>query len=291
MSWKEIRPGISACLRADNGANLGLIHADGAWVLVDTAYCALDLLEALDDTGIVLANLHLAFNTHFHADHTWGNQLLSAPILGHQRCRELMEEMQKGPWSRKGIDRWLAEVEQTHPEQAQRCREQLGDLRITPPDMVFDERHSIELAGHRLEFIHLGGHTPDLSVLWLPDQGVLFASDLLFEGRYPYIFDADVPAWIEALEALRMLEPETIVPGHGALCDVAALDRLRDYLTGTWECCAEHVARGRELEALLDDPAFPRYDGDLAEMLHDANIRHIHEQQTSGETLIWSAGA
>ncbi len=291
MHWKEIRPGIFACLRADSGANIGLIHAKNRWILVDTAFCALDLLEALDETGIVLADLHLAFNTHFHADHTWGNQLLAAPILGHRRCRELMEEMEKGPWSREGIDRWLGEVELSHPEQAERCRQQLGDLRITPPGMLFDDRHTLTLNGFHMEFIHLGGHTSDLSVLWLPEQSVLFASDLVFEGRYPYLLDADVPAWIEALETLRMLGPETIVPGHGKLCDLQTLDRLRDYLLGTWERCAERMSRGVELEALLDDPAFPRYDGPLAGVLHKTNIRYIHERQTSGETLNLSAGA
>ncbi len=277
MFWKELRTSIFACLRSADGANVGLIRGSDGWVLVDTAFCPLDLLTALDEKGVVIADIHLTFNTHFHADHTWGNQLLRSPIIGHQLCRELMTDMERGPWSRSGLDRWLAEVELTHPHQVRRCHRRLGDLRITPPDELFEKRYSLSLDGGRLEFIHLGGHSPDLSVLWLPDEGVLFASDLVFEGRYPFIFDANLPDWVKALRHLEELGPETIVPGHGAICGLAEVRRLRDYLEVTLELCSDHLSRGREIDAVLVDPNFPEHGPELAIELHQANIRHVYE--------------
>ncbi len=280
MFWKELRTNIFACLRSAEGANVGLIRSSDGWILVDTAFCPLDLLGALDEKGVVLADIHLTFNTHFHADHTWGNQLLRSPIVAHRLCRELMEEMGRGPWSGSSIDHWLAEVELTHPEQVRRCRRRLGDLRITPPDELFEDRYSLSVDGGRFEFIHLGGHSPDLCVLWLPDEGILFASDLVFEGRYPYIFDADLPAWEHALLRLEKLGPEIIIPGHGAICGLAELRRLRDYLQVTRERCIEHASRGRELDAVLADPGFPEHGPALAAELHRANIRHVYQQLT-----------
>ncbi len=277
MFWKELRNSIFACLRSADGANVGLIRSSDGWVLVDTAFCPLDLLTALDEKGVVLADIHLAFNTHYHADHTWGNQLLRSPIVGHRLCQELMTGMEGGPWSRSGRDRWLAEVELTHPRQVRRCLHRLDDLRITPPDELFEKRYSMSLDGGRLEFIHLGGHSPDLSVLWLPDEGVLFASDLVFEGRYPFIFDANLPEWIGALKRLEELGPETIVPGHGAICGLAEVRRLRDYLEVTLELCSDHLLRGREIDAVLVDPNFPEHGPALATELHHANIRHVYE--------------
>jgi cyclase len=278
MFWKELRTSIFACLRAAEGANVGLIRSSDGWVLVDTAFCPLDLLGALDDKGVVLADIHLAFNTHFHADHTWGNQLLRSPIVGHRLCRELMADMERGPWSRTAIDHWLAEVELTHPEQVRRCKRRLGDLRITPPSELFEDQCSMALDGGRLEFIHLGGHSPDLSVLWLPDEGVLFASDLIFEGRYPFIFDADLPGWIDALRFVEKLGAETIVPGHGSICGLAEVRRLREYLEHTRGLCGEHLSRGNEIDAVLADPNFPEHGPALAAELHQANIRHVYEQ-------------
>lgn len=257
MRWQELAPGVHACLRPTEGANLGLVSTGEGWVLVDTAFCALELLTALDARGVVLADLRLTFNSHFHADHSWGNQLVHSPILGHWRCRELMLACCRDEWSTLAIERWLAEIEASHPEEAARCRERLADLRITPPDDLFWTRRELSLGKLRLDFQHCGGHSPDLSVLWLSEQGVLFASDLLFLGRYPYLTDADVPTWIEALSRLRRLAPEVVVPGHGELATAQDLDRQRQYLEETWQRCAEHRSRGRELRAMLSDARFP----------------------------------
>jgi cyclase len=261
MDWQELAPGIHACFRPQEGANLGLIETREGWVLVDTAFCALELLSALDARGVVLADLRLTFNTHFHADHSWGNQLVHSRILGHWRCRELMLRCCQDEWSPQAREQWLAEIAASHPDEAARCRERLADLRITPPNEVFKRRRRLNLAGRRLQFRHCGGHSPDLSVLWLPDDGVLFASDLLFIGRYPYLGDANVPAWLNALARLRRLEPAVVVPGHGQRAVASDLDTQRRYLEETWQRCAEHRARGRDLEAMLVDPEFPRLDG------------------------------
>lgn len=287
MFWKELRTGIHACLRSTEGANMGLIGSGGGWILVDTAFCPLDLLGVLDEMDVVLADIQLTFNTHFHADHTWGNQLLRSPIVGHKLCRELMVDMERGPWSQSGIDRWLAEIELTHPEQVRRCRRRLGDLRITPPDELFEGRFERTLDGGRLEFIHLGGHSPDLSVLWLPDESLLFASDLVFEGRYPFMLDSDPIAWIEALRRVESLAPETIVPGHGSICGLADVRRLRDYLERTVGLCREHLDRGRYIDEVLADTSFPEHGPALASELHRANILHVHERlarESAGET-------
>ena len=198
--------------------------------------------------------------------------------------------MLKGPWSRPGIANWLDEIEHTHPAQARRCRERLSDLKVTPPNLLFEDKHTLVVGGSRLEFIHMGGHSPDLCVLWLPDEGLLFASDLLFEGRYPYLIDADIPAWIEALDRLRALGPETIVPGHGAVCGLVELDRLSEYLQGTWAGCAKHLARGRGLEAMLADTDMPRHGPEHADTLHEANIRHIYEVQTGKHPAAAASG-
>jgi cyclase len=275
MDWRELRPGVHACLRPEAGANLGLVGGADGWLLVDTAFCAMELLGALDAQGICLSDIALTFNTHFHADHTWGNQLVHSRILGQRRCRELMQEMLDGPWSAEARERWLAELAANDPAEAARHCEALADLRVTPPTETFVQRKRLDLGGRRLEFIHMGGHTPDLSVLWLPDEGVLFASDLLFMGRYPFLTHADVPVWIRALRRLRRFEPEIVVPGHGILAGAGALDAQCSYLEETWGRCAEQRARGRNLEAMLADPGFPRLAGDPTGRRHAENITRM----------------
>ncbi len=284
MNWIELRPGVHACLRPEAGANLGLVGDADGWLLIDTAFCALELLGALDAQGVCLSDISLTFNTHFHADHTWGNQLVHSRILGQRRCAELMQEMLDGPWSAQAREQWLAELAASDPAGAERYCEALTDLRVTPPTETFVKRKRLNFGGRRLEFHHLGGHTPDLSVLWLPDDGVLFASDLLFLGRYPFLTHANVPAWIRALKLLRGFEPKIVVPGHGILAGADALDGQRAYLEETWERCADHRARGRELDAILVDPGFPRLPGDHGGRRHAENITQVFDLQAHPKT-------
>jgi glyoxylase-like metal-dependent hydrolase (beta-lactamase superfamily II) len=75
-------------------------------------------------------------------------------------------------------------------------------------------------------------HTPEDLVVWLPQQGVLIAGDLVFRGRVPFVGQADSRRWIDALERLIAFKPRLIVPGHGPASTSAESDLMltRDYL-------------------------------------------------------------
>ncbi len=124
----------------------------------------------------------------------------------------------------------------------------------------------------------MGGHTPDSCVVWLPVKRVLFASDLIFQGRYPYIFDADIPVWIAALAKLLEFEAEVIIPGHGARSGETEIVVLREYLQATWDLTGEHIRLGHSVEETSADPAFPVFLGEKYEKLHHANIRYMYEK-------------
>jgi glyoxylase-like metal-dependent hydrolase (beta-lactamase superfamily II) len=73
-----------------------------------------------------------------------------------------------------------------------------------------------------VEFIHTGGHSDCSSIVYLPDEKVLYAGDLLFVGRFPWAGDptADPDKWIEAFQTILKMDVEKIIPGHGPLCDL-----------------------------------------------------------------------
>ena len=153
-------------------------------------------------------------------------------------------------------------------------------LQVRLPDRVFEERFEGVLGGVRYEVIHFGGHTPDSSIVWLPEKKVLFASDLIFQGRYPYIFDADIPAWIAALNRLRNFPAEAIIPGHGVLCGEAEITALIEYLQQTWDITGVHIRLGQSMEQTSADPAYPIFPGEKYERLHQANIQYMYKKLT-----------
>jgi cyclase len=119
--------------------------------------------------------------------------------------------------------------------------------------------------------------------VWLGDAGVLLAGDLIFEGRYPYIGDADIPELIAALKRLPRFGAGVIVPGHGSLCGDAGVAALLAYLEGTWGRTIDHLAQGHSEDEAAADPGYPRYAESGAERLHEANIRIVYRQLGGGE--------
>ena len=142
---------------------------------------------------------------------------------------------------------------------------------------VFDDRCELEIGGVRLDVIHFGAHTPDSAVVWLPEAQVLFVGDLIFEGRYPYLGDADVLALIAALKRLPEFGARVIVPGHGVLCGEAEVAALVDYLETAWARTADHLAQGHSEDEAVADPNYPRYGEGSTERLHQ-NIRVMYAQ-------------
>jgi len=282
MEIVEVSPGVTAFVRPDEGANVGLIRTADGVVVVDTTSNPPDMQELLGAAGVSASEACFVINTHSHGDHTWGNQLFDCPILAHRLCRERMVANLAGPWSAAAIEASIAEGEKTGPDWAREERGKLADLRITLPTEVFDDRHELEIGGVRLEVIHFGAHTPGSAVVWLPEAKVLFAGDLIFEGRYPYLGDADVPALIAALKRLPEFGAQVIVPGHGVLCGKAEVTALVDYLETAWALTADHLAHGHSEDEAIADPNYPRYGEGTTERLHE-NIRVMYAQLVSSQ--------
>lgn len=268
----------TAFIRPDEGANVGLIHTHQGMILIDTTSSPADIKVLLEAVDARPEEVRMVINTHSHSDHTWGNQLFDCPILAHRLCQERMQSSIKSDWSLEVLQSYIADMEKTDPTRAEGFRKVVKDLRITLPDQVFDDRLEGELGGLKYEVIHLGGHTPDLSVVWLPEKRLLFASDLIFQGRYPYIFDADIPVWIARLSRLLEFNAEVIIPGHGVRCGEAEIIAIRTYLHDTWELTQQHIHLGHNAGETSADPAFPQFAEKQFERLHQANIRYMYQQ-------------
>jgi cyclase len=280
MEIIKIDPLVTAFIRPEEGANVGLIHTSKGMLLIDTTSSPTEIQALLEAVDVGVKQVGMVVNTHSHSDHTWGNQLFTCPILAHRLCQERMQSSLKSEWSPEVFQSYISDLEKTDPKKAEDLCRTVKGLQIKLPDRVFEDRYEGELDGLRYEIIHMGGHTPDSSIVWLPEKRVLFASDLIFQGRYPYIFDADIPAWIAALSRLLEFEAEVIIPGHGVRCGEAEIIALSDYLKRTWELTDEHIQSGHSEEETSVDPAYPFFAAEKYERLHRPNIRYMYEKLT-----------
>lgn len=160
--------------------------------------------------------------SHFHADHYYGLQVfkaLGAEIWAHRAAEGITrteEAAQRLEQRREALFPWVDE--QTQLLEA--------DV-FVPGDMDF------ELGGVKFALRHVGpAHSSEDLALMVKNDGVVFAGDLVFLGRIPFVGDADSAGWIAAMDKLIALKPRVLVPGHGGLSrkPTADLTFTRDYL-------------------------------------------------------------
>ena len=249
MEIHDVSPGVIAFIRPEGGANVGLIRTTEGYVVIDTTSRQSDIQAFLTAVGVSPSDVRLVCITHSHNDHTKGIPLFDCPILAHKLTHQRIAKRKSTKSKGKSL-----------------------------PTEFFENRRDIEIGDIRLEFIHAGGHTPGSSVVWLPGIKVLFAGDLIFEGRYPFLATANVPDLMKALKWLLTLDAQIIVPGHGLLCGEDTIAGQLDYIETSWARTAEHIAQGNSLEEMLADPEYPIYPGLGAERLHTWNIKVMHRQ-------------
>lgn len=160
--------------------------------------------------------------THYHADHIYGLQVFKeegAVVVAHRQARLYLNSdtaQQRLAASREELFPWVDEA-----------------TRLVPADRWIDGPTTLRVGDTVLELHPVGpSHTPEDLVLWLPQQRVLFAGDLVFRGRIPFVGQADSAHWIQALDTLLAFDAQVVVPGHGPVSGSvrADLELTRDYL-------------------------------------------------------------
>lgn len=210
MKLDRVSTRVYANTEGETGGNVGIIVLDEGVAAVDAQYpvSGADFRRSIPSvTPKPVTHLLL---THYHGDHVFGSQAFEdCEIVAHRLLKERMEENLRTVWAPANLERMLEDVRKSRPERARLYE----GLRIVMPTSTFEERYALE----GVEMIHMGGHTAGSSVVYVPDDRVLFAGDLVFAETFPWAGDpsANPDAWIRAFKSILSMDVETIVPGHG----------------------------------------------------------------------------
>jgi len=147
------------------------------------------------------------FVTHYHADHIYGLQVykdLGAKIIAPQGAKVyLASNVADSLLATRRIDLapWIDDT-----------------TRIVSPDQYINKNTSLQIGGIEFVLTTLGNaHSEgDLAVTIKPDN-VLFSGDLIFEGRIPFVGNANIFNWLDALDKMRKVNVSAVLPGHGPL--------------------------------------------------------------------------
>jgi cyclase len=209
-------------------------------------------------------------NTHYHADHTWGNCFFpGATIVSHARCRE-----------------YLTEYGAPSLETARRQNPSLKQVRIVLPHMTFESGElTLRVGKKNLILSQTFGHSSDGISVLVEEDRVLFAGDAFMP--LPYVVDGDIDDMLTSVKKIGRLGLENIIQGHGDIIlrgeiDAAVKENL-NYLNNIKKL-VKAAGKRKNAEEYLEEITIEScgksrvHLGGLAETLHRRNLRSLHQK-------------
>ncbi len=249
--------------------NAGLVVTRNGGVLIDTLPFPSEtrqlkaFVRKLCEPGV-----KYVVNTQSAADHTYGSYLFpDAELLAHEKARE---------WQSQHGARNLRNAKRDTPE--------LRDVKLCLPRIVFNDSMVIRIGNKTVHLIHSPGPAPDTSVAYVPEEKVLFASDLIMHIPMICHDHSDIEAYKSSLQRLYDFNLEVIVQGHGDILlrgeVTSSIDRAHNYLVNIVELVHETSTTGGTLEDMLardlsefDISTIPM--GDMIRAIHRANLTFL----------------
>ena len=205
--------------------------------------------------------LKYAINTHYHWDHTNGNNVFKdagATIVGREKTKEFMVNRaprQKGFLASRGFP--------------------LGEDPFLP-ELTFTEDIELDLGSQPLRLLYLGAaETDDATVVHLPAENIAISGDTVMTGSFP-IFGQPVMneglmddhSWIATIKAIQQLGPECILPGHGPVAREESIRLLINIEQYFLDEVGARVAQGMQIREVIEDlePKLPEWIAQIPEV-------------------------
>ena len=267
----QVANGIFAATALPGGlasGNAGFVAGDDGVLIIDTFFTPVaveELLEAINTQ--TKQRIKYVVNTHYHLDHTGGNQVFAAlgiPILGHDKLIEWQTTMNRKFLPEKdALDKRLGDaqkqlaetpVEQTDKrtqlEKQIRRLNAMKSIVLTNPTVTFSSGTvHLHLGAREIVLFTLPGHTGGDVLAFVPDANVLFMGDMGWRKTLPNLVDATVTDWINSLDTILAQYPSAkFVPGHGEVATAADVKEFRDYLDDLKSRVQKAITEGLTLD-------------------------------------------
>jgi len=153
------------------------------------------------------------------------------------------------------------------------------------PNATFRDRMTLYLGGKEIQVLHFGSaHTKGDSVLFVPQDRIAYLSEVFFNEEFPNMAGGYGVSWVKALDALRALDADIFVPGHGPIPDDpkqtrVALDRARQILVDARDGIQNEIARGATEDQAVAAVKLDQYSKLYAFMgQRDVVLRRIYRE-------------
>ena len=252
VNFKAVVPGVYAHIGDLEGrtydnealnANIGLVDTPAGAVLIDpgATYLSAQQIEAAA-RKVTAQPIRWVINTGGQ-DHRWlGNSYFvkrGAEVIAHANAQADMKN--------RGAEQ-LNALKPVLKEKLEGTQVQL------PTRWVSGDSNALDFGGVAIHIKHrTGGHTPGDSMVWLPQQSVVFTGDVVYVDRVLGLHPvSNTKNWLASFELLESLKPKVVVPGHGGVSTLEkAQKETRDLLLALRQHTGKAVENGTDLAAAV----------------------------------------
>ncbi len=275
---------------AEGDPNTGVVIGDDAVMVIDTQATPVMAEDVIRHIRQVTDKpIRYVVLSHYHAVRVLGAAAYKPEhVIASQSTLEMIQER-----GRQDMDSEIGRFPRLF-----RAVETIPGL--TWPTMVFDRSMTLWMGKLEVRIIQIGpGHTRGDTIVWLPQQKVLFSGDLVEYNAGIYCGDAQLTEWPATLDKLAALQPAALVPGRGPALttpesSLTAIRFTQDFVKALLACAKEGVAAGKSLKEVYAetkrrlDPVYGAYPIYEHCMPFDVS-RAYDEAQGISHPRIWTA--
>jgi cyclase len=231
--------------------------------------------------------LRYLVNTEHHVDHIFGNYWFKGvPVVEHQGLYDnfMVVTPDLDPYAYA-----LEAIPTDDPEGAALLPDRDAYYADLPRGtVVFTGDLTLRVGDHTFHCLHTPGHTPGQLAVHVPEERVVFTGDTIFSGCQTWLMTSNVDQWLEALERIRGLDVDHVVPGHGPLVTLDYVRTQRAVLLAWKAAVADAVAKGWSREETIArvrfDDAFGPVDvgqGYMMDHIQNENAGSLWDKLTA----------
>jgi len=305
----KVADGVYAAIAKSGGlasGNAGFVIGDDCVLVFDTFFTPAAIEELIAEIQtLTKLPIKYAVNSHYHLDHTGGNQVLIArgvPIIAHdnlikwqttrnKRFLPAPEELQK---RRADAAKQLSETPEDQKdkratlERQTRRLDAMMAIKLTNPTLTFGAGTVHLYLGKREVILStLPGHTGGDVLAYVPDANVVFTGDLGWSKTLPNLVDATVNDWIPTLDKILNQYPAAkFIPGHGSVAEAAEIKDFRDYLDDLRSRVKQGIADGLTVDQAKLQLKLPeKYKAFAFQNFATPNVEDMYKELTGTKQM------
>jgi cyclase len=224
------------------GANCTFVTTEEGIVMIETPQMPVEAVKWRDEIA-KYGTVRYIVNTEPHGDHFSGNCFFEGTVIGQEGVRQAILS--------SNAEQFKERIKQMSPASLPF----MDKFFFRPSTITFSERFTLYLGKHSFQLVHLPGHSPYQTAVYITEEKVVCTSDNIVYKTQPYFHQALPEEWLASLKRYQEFDARFLIPGHGDVCDKSYIPAMISVIQGWINAVKDAKKQGMTLEQAQSDSA------------------------------------